>query len=184
MIENTSHKRNKLWSDFLVQLESSQWAHAEVLKALTERMAQGRSGLPAAAMLEQLHTAVADIEQLKADLLAAPPSPQPLQPAVPGKKSKRLRTKQDAKALQGAPLMADAATQSQQQPTADSAEQCNQVPDRRQLIAAAAPQHSRHGGLSRSRPHYHHAEQPCLRAQVENVVPGQMQPVQHAWSEV
>ena len=68
---------------------ASCWAESHIAQCKQQHfqrwqlLLQGRSGLPAAVVLQQLHTALADIEQLKTDLLSTAQPPQPVEQAAP-----------------------------------------------------------------------------------------------------
>lgn len=153
-------------------------------------------------MLQQLHTAVADIEQLKADLLTAAHPAQPTQPAehalpavdpvsaVNGKK--RLRNNAGAAAnaqprghrqstysrlgranrLTLNPPTTDAATQSE----VEALDALSAQPSKAAIMTEKSMHTQQpHGSglINRRRMGGHYSEQPCLRAQRELIVPGQ-----------
>ena len=217
---------------------ASCWAESHIAQCKQQHfrrwqlLLQGRSGLPAAVVLQQLHTALADIEQLKTDLLstaqpqpteqtvpAAPAAPAeqavPAVPAVPavsaeqavpavpavlaaaGKKRLRRQPATGANAqtrpglykillhprlgyanqpaLAAVPT-ADAATQSEQDINAGTGEQSAKTLN---VVRSQIRAEQSYGRSSISRRHQggHYSEQPCLRAQREKIVPGQLLPL-------
>lgn len=157
---------------------------------------QGRSALPADAMLQQLHSAVADIEQLKADLILRSQHAQPAVPAAPATAGKkRLRSKAAANAgaqaqarlhprsvhsrlrrsstLEKEPVIkTDAATQSEAVGGNATCVQSDSAPSESGRPAQVEQSYGR-SSISRLPRRGQRSEQPCLRAQRELVVPGQ-----------